>query len=423
MVDALTVADALAAADQALRRLADVDLDTLSGEELSGHVIAMQRLRGRLEAADAHTISRWHAEQTWRVDGAKTPAAWLSWKLHLPIGEARRRVRHARVCRDHPAIARAWAGGKIDRAHISTLLGVRTARTASAFEADHEELLEVACTRGFVEFKRRCDLWEMTVDPDGAEQGADADRAAREVHLNQSFGGMWFGKLTLDPISGDIVAGTLSAIEQELFDTEWAELKARLGRDPLATDLDRTPAQRRADALVEMATRARTAPADGRRPAPLFTVVVGLESFVGPVLELFNRTVVSPGTAATWLTRADIERIVFASPSRVIDVGAQRRLFTGALRRAIEVRDRTCYHPTCDEPPDRPQIDHIRQASDGGPTTQTNGRLACGVHNRWRNTHPDLEPENDIDPVTHGDRTVDVEPETGPDPPKGAATA
>jgi hypothetical protein len=73
------------------------------------------------------------------------------------------------------------------------------------------------------------------------------------------------------------------------------------------------------------------------------------------------------------------------------------------------VRDRTCFHPSCDEPPERPQIDHIHEASKGGPTTQDNGRLGCAFHNRWRNTHPDTEWD-------HG--TPDVgEPEAGPDPP------
>ena len=103
-----------------------------------------------------------------------------------------------------------------------------------------------------------------------------------------------------------------------------------------------------------MATRARTAPADGRRPAPLFTVVVGLETLQGPILELFNRTVLTPGTVAPHLTEADVERIVFDGRSRVLDVGPQRRFFRGALRRAIEVRDRTCFHPSCDEVPQRP---------------------------------------------------------------------
>ncbi|MDP1807810.1 MAG: hypothetical protein Q8K72_21715, partial [Acidimicrobiales bacterium] len=108
------------------------------------------------------------------------------------------------------------------------------------------------------------------------------------------------------------------------------------------------------------------------------------EVLAGPPL-LFNRTVITPGTAARHLTPADVERIVFDGPSRGIDVGAQRRFFRGALRRAIEIRDRTCFHPTCDENPQRPEIDHIHEAAKGGDTTQTNGRLGCAFHNRWRN--------------------------------------
>ncbi|CAN5827405.1 hypothetical protein BH24ACT3_BH24ACT3_00560 [soil metagenome] len=60
------------------------------------------------------------------------------------------------------------------------------------------------------------------------------------------------------------------------------------------------------------------------------------------------------------------------------------------LRRAIEVRDRICFHPNCDEVPRRPEIDHIDPAAQGGAPTQDNGRLACGFHNRHRNHHPGL---------------------------------
>ena len=48
----------------------------------------------------------------------------------------------------------------------------------------------------------------------------------------------------------------------------------------------------RADALVEMAIRSRTVPADGRRPEPLFSVFVGFETFAGRICELANGTVV-----------------------------------------------------------------------------------------------------------------------------------
>jgi hypothetical protein len=204
---------------------------------------------------------------------------------------------------------------------------------------------------------------------------------------------MWFGKVTLDPVSGEIVDTTLRIIERELFDADWTEAKERLDRDPTLLDLARTPTQRRADALVEMATRARTAPADGRRPAPLFTVVVGLETLKGSILELFNRTVLTPGTVAPFLTEADVERIVFDGQSRVLDVGRRSRFFRGALRRGIEVRDRTCFHNSCDDVPERLEVDHIHDVSKGGETTQENGQAGCRFHNLWKYRHPD--PDDD----------------------------
>ncbi|MEY2568465.1 MAG: hypothetical protein QOE35_2994, partial [Actinomycetota bacterium] len=173
------------------------------------------------------------------------------------------------------------------------------------------------------------------------------------------------------------------------FFHDWAEAKARLGHDPSVLDLPRTPAQRRADALVEMATRSRTAPANGRRPEPLFSVLLGDEA-LSRLCELANGTVITPGSLLPWLDQAWIERIVFGPASRVLDVGEQRRLFEGATRRAVEVRDRECFHPSCDARADDCQVDHIEPHSWGGETTQDNGRLACGFHNRAR--HRPSEP-------------------------------
>jgi hypothetical protein len=169
----------------------------------------------------------------------------------------------------------------------------------------------------------------------------------------------------LDPVNGAIVDDTLSVIEQELFEADWKE------------------AQRRADALVEMAIRAATAPAGGRRPRPLFTVLVDYPTMTGRVCELFNGTVITPGTLARWLSEADVERVVFDGPSRVIDVGVRSRFFTGATRRAVEVRDRRCTWPGCDAPAQRCDVDHIVDYTDhGGETTQANGTLRCPYHHR-----------------------------------------
>ncbi len=232
------------------------------------------------------------------------------------------------------------------------------------------------------------DHWCQHADPDGADDDADRQHDSRRFHLSQSFGGMWWGDLVLGPIAGAVVSKQLSRIDTEMFEADWAEARARRGDAATVADLARTPAQRRADAVVEMARRAGTAPADGRRPEPLFTVMVGYETFAGRICELANGTVVSPGALVPWLGSAWAERVVFDSPSRVVDVGVARRLFSGATRRAVQVRDRECFHELCDEPAEGCEIDHIEPWSAGGDTIAANGRAACGHHNRQRHRRP-----------------------------------
>jgi hypothetical protein len=120
-------------------------------------------------------------------------------------------------------------------------------------------------------------------------------------------------------------------------------------------------------------------------------VLVGYETFAGRICQLADQTVVTPGTVAKLLDEALIERVVFDGPSRVIDVG-QARCFTGALRRAIEVRDRECQWDGCHVPYPHCEVDHIQPHAQGGPTTQTNGRLGCGPHNRHKGNQTGREP-------------------------------
>src|SRR6202041_2863972 len=229
--------------------------------------------------------------------------------------------------------------------------------------------------------------------PDGAEASDMERKAARNVSLESSIGGMYFGQITLDPISGATVSGELNRLEHDLFEADCAEAKERLGRTARIDELARTSGQRRADALVEMAIRSRTAPADGIRPAPLFSVLVGFETMHGRICELENGTVLAPSALDPWMDSAYFERALFSLGNRV-DVSVRSRLFTGGTRRAIELRDRFCTHPYCYEPAENCQGDHIEPWAAGGETTQENGRLLCGFHNRLRNQkeHPPEHP-------------------------------
>ena len=74
--------------------------------------------------------------------------------------------------------------------------------------------------------------------------------------------------------------------------------------------------------------------------------------------------------------------MVADGPNRLRDISSARS-FRGTLRRVLDVLHRRCDHKTCFVPADQCQGDHILAWSEGGLTTQDNGRLGCGPHNRW----------------------------------------
>jgi hypothetical protein len=364
-------------------------LDALvaSGAENYGDGASIEELHrqlSRFESFVTESTAAFEASEEWAADGAKTASAWIATRCRVPRSVARRRVRLGRVLRHLPACADAWRDGDIGTDQARAIASARRHRTESAMARDEAMLVAQAAQMGFEDFSRVLSYWKQLADPDGAEASDEERKASRNVFLESSLSGMWLGQMTLDPVSGSIVAGELNRLEHELFEADCAEAKERLGRTARLDELARTSAQRRADALVEMATRSRTAPADGIRPAPLFSVFVGYETLHGRICELENGTVLAPSALDPWMDSAYFERAIFSLGNRV-DVSVRARLFTGGTRRAIELRDRICTHPFCYEPAESCQGDHIETWAEGGPTTQENGRLLCGFHNRLRN--------------------------------------
>ncbi len=351
-------------------------------------VTELVRQLTRLESVTTNAVAAFDASGDWAADGAKTAAAWVATRCRLPRAAGRRLVRRGRHLRHLPVVARAFEDGAITSAHLDLVGSIRRERTEQALARDEELLVSQAKRLRFEHFARAVAYWGQLADPDGTEDAAEARRGRRDVFLEPSFSGMYLGSITLDPVSGSIVSNELQRIERELFKADWARARQELGRQPTVADLWRTPAQRRADALVEMATRSAVVRPEGiRPPAPLFTVLVDWPTLAGRICELAEGVVVSPGELVDWLSVADLERAVMGPGGRV-EVGARQRLFTGATRRAIEVRDRECAHPYCDVPGGRCEADHVTPWSEGGTTTQDNGRLLCSFHNRLRNQRP-----------------------------------
>jgi hypothetical protein len=344
----------------------------------------LHRLESVLESFVTEATSAFEAGEEWAADGAKTAASWISSKCRVPRASAKRRVRLGRTLRHLPAVAGAWRDGAIATEAAQAIAAARRHRTEASMARDEEMLVAQASAMGFEDFYRALSYWKQLADPDGAQASDEERKASRNVFLESSYNGMWLGQMTMDPISGSIVSAELNRLEHQEFEADCAEAKERLGRTARLDELARTSGQRRADALVEMAARSARAPADGIRPAPLFSVLVGYETLEGRICELENGTVLHPSALEPWMDSAYFERALFSLPNR-IDVSVRSRFFTGGTRRAIELRDRMCTHPHCYEPAENCQVDHIQTYADGGPTTQDNGRLLCGFHNRLRN--------------------------------------
>ncbi len=259
----------------------------------------------------------------------------------------------------------------------------RRRRPPAAFAAAEEFLVGQARTMRWADFTRAMAYWRREARPEDPDKKARSDWDHRGFGLHDGLRGTGLVEGELTPVAKATLAGALGPIEDELFAADWAAAKAVHGDATTTAHLARTPRQRRHDALVELAIRGATAQPGGKRPAPLVSIVLGYAAFKN-ICELADGTLLAPSEAAAVLADdALLERIIFDGPSRVIDVG-EARSFTGATRRALELRDRHCQGAGCHVPGHRCQGDHRWRHSDGGPTIAANGELRCGPHNRQR---------------------------------------
>jgi hypothetical protein len=383
-----------------------LDPDTLGDAELTRMLDDIRRSEARLVAARARLVAAADARRTFAPSGHLNTPSWLADRNNTPVGDAHADVRLARRLRTMPATRASLAAGTITARHAHTLAGLNAPATAGAFAQAEEFLVGQARTMRWADFTRAMAYWRREARCDDADKHAKSDWEHRSVSLHDGLRGTGLLAGELTPLAKATLAGALAPIERELFEADWADAKAIHGAATTTAHLARTPRQRRHDALVELANRAATAPAGGKRPAPLFTVMLGYGAFKN-VCELADGTILAPSEVASVLDDAMIERIIFDGPSRVLDIG-EARFFRGARRRAIEVTDRHCQGPGCHTTADRCEVDHRWRASDGGPTIQENGELRCGPHNRQRERPPPKPiPDKHPPPETTPEKRAD----------------
>ncbi|MEY2430301.1 MAG: hypothetical protein QOC92_26 [Acidimicrobiaceae bacterium] len=380
--------------NESISALEAIDPAALSDEQLHRLVIELQAADSRLALLRAQVLSVWDTRKLWADDGSKAGWGRLTRECQLAQSHAKAEMARARKLRTMPATVVAVHEGKLSIDQADLLRTANHPAVAALFARDETLLINDVAALRRDDAERVVTYW---IDAAYDELGQDrpyCTRDGRHLKAVRTFGATVDIRGRLDPLAGTEVLEELHRIEQRLFEADWAEAREEHGPDALPKHLPRTAFQRMADALQIMA-RQSSGYRDGvhRLPRPLITILVGQGTF-SRMCELSDGTVVSPGQAVPYLCEGDIERIIFDSPSRVIDVGVRQRFFTGALRRAIEVRDRHCTDPSeCDVPAEDCHIDHNIRYVDGGLTTQENGRCRCATHNLQRENHPELDPD------------------------------
>ena len=166
---------------------------------------------------------------------------------------------------DFPLLADAYAAGDLTQPHLHLLrTKIDNPRTHRHLLGDQQLFVDAGRDCSFRDFKRVAEYWLVRIDVDGEEPQDQQDK--RAVRFATRPGGRVMITGDLDALSGQAVQ---TAIEAEV---------ENLRRQDLADDVDRTIAQRRAAALVNLVTRGAARP-DGTTAKPLINIVMSQAVF------------------------------------------------------------------------------------------------------------------------------------------------
>ena len=374
--------DELVRAESAVATCADASAWALSEHDLIAALDAAHRLQQRLAAVQLAVVRELDGRGTAVAQGASSTAVWLRHRLRLDVSAARRLVGlAASVDVAPPGVREALASGavSVEQAQVIADTAATVSASAGAEVADKAVavLVEWAAQLDPTLLRRLGTRILDHVAPDLADAAAaaalaaEATRATRDRHVTIST--QTDGRLRL--------TGTLDAESAALL---------RAAIDPLSTpagpDDTRCAGQRRHDALADvcrLALRTGELPESGGDPAQV-VVTTSYDELAGQVgagaLDLGLH--LTPDTVRRLACDAAVLPAVLGGAGQVLDVGRQRRLITGPLRRALVLCDGGCAFPGCDRPPRWCAAHHIRHWADGGSTSLDNAVLLCGHHHR-----------------------------------------
>ncbi len=326
--------------------------------------------------------------------GGTSVAGLLSWRLRIPHGRARADVEAARVTDPDTGELRglgaALAAGEVSTAHVD--VGRRTLdHLPTGLRTEHAAAIDAFLVEQSTAF-RPGEVEHLAgrvldrVDPDRAERGFDPDAfARRSFTLTPDATGMVAVRGLLDPVTGaqlkagvDHYAAPAPAVDVDTVDGQGS------GQTTVRIRDERTPGQRRADAVGRLARQGLAASGSrgGEPPRILVTATPDqLRGTSGAGRATCEQTgPLTPVALRRLQCDATLSAVLLAPSGAVLDLGRTVRCITPAQRRALLARDGGCVIPGCEVPAAQLEGHHVTAWAAGGRTDLDDLVLACGPH-------------------------------------------
>jgi hypothetical protein len=362
-------------------------LTSASDDAVLAAARVVETARRRLETFDHPLVAELDRRSILARELAPSTDRFLAELWNSSPAEAKRRVRHARDLSSRenlsggelpplrPWLAAAREAGSVNGEQVevvlTTLRGlpgslpVETVTEAEQFLTDWAGRVGPPALRGIAA------RLVATLDPDGRLTDATDHRRRRALSLTPLGDGMHRLSGDLDPACAALASTVLNA------------LSAPRPTEAGGPD-DRSPAQRRHDALASvcrLALRAGELPRTGGTPATVLITLTADQLRSGQGLAGTSSGQQLPVVDALRLAdQAELAMLFSSSAGRPLELYRSRRVASPSQTLALIGRDKGCTFPGCTMPPEWTEKHHVVAWQDGGPTNLDNLCLVCDYH-------------------------------------------
>jgi len=352
--------------------------------ELRELVAAFDRLRARLVAS----VGEFDAAELWDLDAATSMIAWLRDQCRMTTRDATRLVSEARQTRSLPGVRDAWTAGVLSSGQVDVIVR-QVGRDTDLFAEQEADLIPRLGVLSVNDTITAMQSWRRHAD--ALAEVPEPVEAPSRLSLSA----------TLD--DRGIIDGELAAEDHAVVATA---LRVATTKD-LDGEPARTPAHRRADALVDVCQfflDNQTSHRGGRH-RPHLNIIIDAQTGDAQIVD---GPKLARQTTERFCCDATLHRVLTDGRSAILDVGTATRVITAALWTALVIRDRHCRFPGCDRPSSWCDGHHIHWFSRGGPTRLDNLVLLCRRHHQYLHQpgwHAKLLPDATFE-VTNPDGIV-----------------